>query len=199
MREVARMTMLKLRKSSGRLWLAGLASALPLLGLTTQAQSTMTNGLVAYWNFDASDFKDSVGTFDGTPNGTDPIVFVAGKPGFGQAIQLNGTDQFVEITGVADPDALAFPGGSISIAGWFTVGAFDKSWQALIAKGEGSNWRVHRRGGEVSMSYAGGVGEGLDDGPDVTDGQWHHFAAVSELDAVNFGTALYIDANQYSL
>ena len=93
------MTMLKLGKSSGRLWLAGLAAALPLLGLTAQAQNTITNGLVAYWNFDALDFKDSVGIFNGTANGGDPITFVAGKPGFGQAIQLNGVDQWVEITG----------------------------------------------------------------------------------------------------
>src|SRR5690242_16932243 len=105
--------MYKLCKPHGRLWLASLVSALPLLGLTTQAQSTITNGLVAYWNFDAKDYKDSVGKFDGTPNGSNPITFVDGKNGFGQAMQLDGTDQFVEITGrdaTYDPDQLAFEG-----------------------------------------------------------------------------------------
>jgi len=158
--------MTKTKKTLVKVFLTGLASVPLLLGLTAQAQSSITNGLVAYWNFDAQDFKDSVGTFDGTQNGANPIAFVAGKPGFGQAIQLDGVDQFVEITGrdaTYDPDQLAFEGGSISIAGWFTVGTFDKSWQALIAKGEGSNWRVHRRGSGTSMSYAGGVGEGADD------------------------------------
>ena len=112
-----------------------MASIVALAGLSSQAQSTITNGLVAYWNFDGKNFNDAVGKFDGTGNGTAPISFVAGKTGFGQAIQLDGTDQMVEITGGADPDDLAFAGGSVSIAGWFTVDAFDKSWQALIAKG----------------------------------------------------------------
>src|SRR5947209_13007333 len=49
------------------------------------------------------------------------------------------------------------------------------------------------------MSYAGGVGEGLDDGPDVTDGNWHHFVAVRDPNAVSFGTAIYIDGVQTSV
>src|SRR6266496_627781 len=49
------------------------------------------------------------------------------------------------------------------------------------------------------MSYAGGIGEGLDDAPDVTDGAWHHFAAVSDANNVNFGTALYIDGQMHSV
>ena len=138
--------MIKKSQSPGRLRLALLAAALPLLGLSTQAQSPVTQGLIAYWNFDKSDFKDSVGEFHGTENGSDAIAFTAGKGGFGQSMVLNGVDQYVEITG-GEPDDLAFAGGSMSVAGWFKVAAFDKSWQALIAKGEGSNWRIHRRGG----------------------------------------------------
>src|SRR5438128_2621785 len=132
------------RKLRGRLLLASLALGLPILGITAQSQSTVTNGLVAYWNFDQKNFKDSAGKFNGTENGSAPITFVEGKPGFGQAIKLDGpsdsggADQFIEITGrdaTYDADQLAFEGGSISIGGWFTVESFDKSWQALIAKG----------------------------------------------------------------
>src|SRR5439155_22238551 len=177
------------------LWLASVASVLPLLSLITQAQSTITNGLVAYWNFDALDFKDSVGTFDGTPNGGDPIAFVAGKTGFGQAMQLNGTDQWVEITG-GDPDDLAFSGGSLSVSVWFKVGTFDRSWQALVAKGEGGNWRIHRRSGEQGMAYTGGPSGDTPTGTPVNDGQWHHLVAITDKDAVAFGTALYIDGVQ---
>ena len=43
------------------------------------------------------------------------------------------------------------------------------------------------------------IGEGPNDGPDVTDGNWHHFAAVTDPDAVNFGTAIYIDGVQTSV
>jgi len=154
------------------------------------------NGLVAYWAFENT-FEDSIGIFDGTANGTESIAFVNGKSGFGKSIKMNGEDQFVEITG-GEPDDLAFAAGSMSVAGWFKVDAFDTSWQALIAKGEGSNWRIHRRGGESGFAHAGGVGEGPAGGP-VDDGAWHHFAAISDKDAVNFGTALYIDGVQYTM
>jgi len=182
----------------GRLWLAGLALVLLLPSPAAQAQSSITNGLVAYWNFDGKNFNDSVGQFDGTGNGTAPISFVAGKTGFGQAIQLDGVDEFVEITGrdaSYNADDLAFAGGSVSIAGWFTVGTFDKSWQALVAKGEGSNWRVARNNASTAMSYAGGLTDALGV-TDVTDGNWHHFVAISDAAGANFGTAIYIDGAQ---
>lgn len=186
------------RIPSGRLSLACLASILLLAGLTGQAQTTMTNGLVAYWNFDNKDFKDSYGKFDGTPNGANPIQFVAGMSGFGQAIQLDGVDQWVEITG-GDPDDMAFQGASVSIATWFQVGTFDKSWQALVAKGEGGNWRIHRRSAENGMSYTGGPSGDTPTGTkDVNDGAWHHLVAITDAAAANFGTALYIDGELYS-
>jgi hypothetical protein len=180
-----------------KLLLTGLVSLLPCAVVSVQAQS-LKNGLTAYWDFE-NDFKDKAGgpvKFDGTENGSVPIAFVAGKSGFGKAIEMNGEDQFIEITG-GEPDDLAFAGASMSIAGWFKVAAFDTSWQALVAKGEGSNWRVHRRGGEAGFAHAGGTGEGPAGGA-VDDGNWHHFVAISDVDAVNFGTALYIDGAKYT-
>ncbi len=177
------------------LWLACLAAVPLLTGLTCQAQDTLTNGLVAYWSFDNSDFKDSIGIADGTAHGTEPIAFVAGKTGFGKAIQLDGTDQYVEITGRNegyDPDELAMAGGSISISIWFTVDAFDKSWQALIAKGENNNWRVARNSSTSGVSYAGGLTDALGD-VDVSDGNWHHLVAISDATGAAWGTAIYID------
>ena len=42
---------------------------------------------------------DSIKDFDGTARGTESSsAFVDGKAGFGKAIKLDGTDQFVEIT-----------------------------------------------------------------------------------------------------
>ena len=151
-----------------------------------------TDGLVAYWGFDG-DLTDSVGSYDGTAQG--PVGFEAGQAGFGQAISLDGTG-FVEIL---DSSELDFAGGSMSISGWFTVGSFDKSWQALIAKGEQSAYRVARRGGGAAVAYAGGVGEGADDAPAVDDGGWHHFVAVSDASAADFGTAIYIDGALYGV
>jgi hypothetical protein len=155
-----------------------------------EVEGAVTDGIVAYWSFDDHLF-DSIKDFHGTARGTAPIPFVDGKAGFGKAIKLNA-GKFVEITG-GNEDELEFPGGSMSIAGWFKVDAFDTEWQALIAKGEGENWRVARRAATGAIAYAGGVGEGADDVPAVNDGLWHHFVAVSDATGAEFGTALYVD------
>lgn len=159
---------------------------------TVGGRGNLTDGLVALWNFDNGDFADSVGAFHGEGNGTAPIQFAGGQPGFGQSIVLDGVDQMVEIVG-GEPDDLAFEGGSTSISAWFKVGAFDKNWQALVAKGEGSSWRVARRGGSDKLAYAGGIGDTPDAGPDINDGQWHHVVAVTDSEGTEFGGAIYID------
>ena len=157
----------------------------------------LLNGLVALWNFDDGTFNDSVGGFNGEERGAAPIGFTDGPGGYGSALALDGVDQFVEITGGAAED-LTFEGGSMTLSAWFRVGAFDKGWQALIAKGEGDRWRVHRRGGDGSgLAHAGGVGEGPA-GADISLGEWHHLVAVTDGDAVEFGTRLYVDGEIYS-
>jgi len=157
----------------------------------------LSDGLVAYWNFNTSGFTDSVGEFHGEERGTAPVGFVGGPSGaFGQALALDGVDQYVEITG-GDNTELGFAGGSMAMSAWFRIGAFDKSWQALIAKGEGGRWRVHRRGGEGGFAHAGGTGEGPA-GDDISQGEWHHVVALSDADATDYGTRLYIDGEIYT-
>jgi len=158
---------------------------------TVSKPNTVTSGLVAYWNFDGN-LQDSIKNFHGTARGTNALAFVDGKDGFGKAIKLDGTDQFVEITG-GNENELEFPGGSMSIAGWFKVDAFDTDWQALLAKGENSNYRIARRDLGNTIAYAGGAAEGADDVPNINDGQWHHFVAISDANTNAFGTALYVD------
>jgi len=159
------------------------------------AGSTIPNGLTAYWSFDGH-LADSIDGFDGTPRGKVPVAFTDGpSAAFGKSLKLNGTN-YVEITGSSN--TLQFANGSLSIAGWFKVEAFDKSWQALIAKGENSNYRIARRSdgaitGDPSIAYAGGVGEGPADTPKVNDTNWHHFVAITDATTAKFGTALYID------
>ncbi len=155
-------------------------------------------GLVSAWSFDGN-LNDGVGVHNGTAKGTRPVSYVAGRDGFGQAIKLNGivggvtnTDQYIDITG-GNPADLDFAKGSVSIAGWFKVGGFDHDWQALISKGEGSSYRIARRGSAGNLAYAGGVGEGADDVPAVNDGAWHQFVAVTDASGKSFGTALYLD------
>ena len=183
--------MIKLLKLSSGLRLAALASALSMLCLTIQAQGDIRDGLVGYWEFEG-DFRDSVGIFDGEEMGSEPIEFVNGKAGFGKAGLFNGEDQFVEIAG-GEPDDLAFEAGSMSLSVWFKVNEFDTSWQALVAKGEGDNWRIHRRSGEEGMAYTGGTDGDTPTGTAINDGAWHHLVAITDADVAEFGSAIYID------
>ena len=96
-----------MRNSLNRAFLLGLVSFLPTAGTNLLAQAIdLKSGLKAYWNFDAKNFKDTAGIFDGTESGSSAIAFTPGKARFGQALQLDGVDQRVEITG-GEPDDLA--------------------------------------------------------------------------------------------
>ena len=184
-------SMLNSTKSSNIRWVASLALTLFLSGLT--AQAAIYDGLVAYWSFDGN-LRDTINGFHGTARGTnDAIPFVAGKASLGQAIQLDGTDQFVEITG-GNENELEFPGGSMSILGWFKVDTFDTEWQCLISKGEGENYRVARRALTDKVAYAGGVGEAGELAPAINDGQWHQFVAISDATCC---TKFYVDGVLY--
>ncbi|MHC1769333.1 MAG: LamG-like jellyroll fold domain-containing protein [Verrucomicrobiia bacterium] len=162
----------------------------PVFYSPVEVNTTLADDLKAYWPFDG-DLEDKEGVFDGSERGSSPITFNAGKTGFGQAILLDGFDQYVQVTG-GQPDDLSFAGGSVSISCWFKVGAFDKSWQALIAQGEGSSWRVARNSADVGMSYAGGLTD-ITSARDVSDFEWHHLVAISDGAGTAFGTALYLD------
>ncbi|MEZ6117393.1 MAG: LamG-like jellyroll fold domain-containing protein [Pirellulaceae bacterium] len=161
------------------------------------ASAEISEGLVSYWPLDGS-FVDVVGQNDGELQGSDlDPVFDPGR--FGAGIRLDGIDQFVEIQG--DESNFDFVDQDFSISAWFTVDAFDKSWQALIAKGEGNRWRVHRRGGEDIMTWNGGNADVPAYFPDdfglnsASDGELHHFVGVSTADEV----LMYIDGELVSV
>ncbi|MEM9660301.1 MAG: LamG-like jellyroll fold domain-containing protein [Planctomycetota bacterium] len=172
-----------------------LMSGAMLLAMTgASAQAALTDGLVSYWPLDGgavdqaaanagnADTAADNGTIEGTPGA---VSIGAGK--WGNAGIFDGTDGYVS---VAESDDVNAEGESLSISAWFRVDAFDKGWQALIAKGEGLNYRIARQGGDTnSMSYAGGATD-LRDGPDVNDGLWHNIVATTEEGGL---TAFYID------
>ncbi|MFC1759275.1 LamG-like jellyroll fold domain-containing protein [Planctomycetota bacterium] len=176
-----------------RFSLAGcLAAALFIAGT---ASADLTDDLVSYWPLDDS-FVDVVGQNDGEFMGGDDAVFEPGQ--FGSGIVLDGIDQFVEITG--DESNFDFIDQDFSISAWYRVDAFSKSWQALIAKGEGNRWRVHRRGDTDTMTWNGGNADvpeyfaddfGLEP---ADDGELHHFVGVSTEDAV----LMYMDGQLVS-
>ena len=163
-----------------------------VVGVSGFARADLNEGLVAYWPLD-DNFVDVVGDNHGQFMGLDDPVFEPGV--FGNGIRLDGeAESFIEI---ANEENFDFIEQDFSVSAWFTVGGFDKNWQALIAKGEGNRWRVHRRGGDGILTWNGGNGDvpayaegdfGLDP---LTNGELHHFVGVS-----NFGTGsidMYID------
>ena len=149
-------------------------------------------GMVAYWPFDGN-LQDPVGAHDGIGHGDAPIAFDAGQ--FGQGVDLDpALLQYVE-AGAPESD-FDMTGGSVSLSMWFRVDNFDVGWQALIAKGEGTNYRVARRGETGTIAYAGGVGEPAQAAPDVNDGEIHHVVALTRA---GVQTELWIDGVLYEV
>ncbi len=139
----------------------------------------LADGLIAYWPFDG-DLNDAVGDSHGEAMGTDAIVYAPGV--FGQGIDLDGIDQYVQ-TPLENEEMFDFQDGTgFSVSAWFRVDGFTKSWQALIAKGEGNRWRVHRRGSEPQLTGNGGSGDVAGGTGDVNDGEIHHLVLVSDPD-----------------
>ncbi|MEZ5329807.1 MAG: LamG-like jellyroll fold domain-containing protein [Verrucomicrobiales bacterium] len=140
-----------------------------------------------YWPLDA-DLEDASGNGgDGTLMGGDDDIpdFVEGK--LGTALSLDGIGEYVEINpdledlysgydvdgGEPNPDGFA-------VSVWFKVGVWDKDWQCLVAKGEGNNWRVHRRGAEGVITGNGGNGDVPNNGlVQPEDDDWHFLVLSS--------------------
>ena len=154
------------------------AGAFLALGGSSFAASSLIDGLVNYWPLDgngndaahglagsASTVADT-GSFAGL-NGTGGISFAAGL--FGQSTLQDGAAGAAQNNGYVNvprsADTLfggtgANPANQLTSSAWVQVGTFDQDWQAVIAHGEGSQYRIARRGNTSTVGYAGGVGEG---------------------------------------
>lgn len=157
--------------------------ALLVAGLHGAIAAPVDN-LVSYWDFE-NNLTDSAAVGNTADNGT-----WSGTPGFGagphgQALFLVGNN-YVSIPASVDVDRA---GSDMSLSTWFQVASWDRNWQCLVSKGEGSHWRIARRSNDASaISFAGGTGDIF--GGSVNDGQWHHLVAVSEA---GVATRLYVD------
>ena len=120
----------------------------------TATAHSLREDLVAYWPFDSS-LTDYLGKHDGTLMGSATEFFGPGKFGAGIALGVNG-DDYIE---VPNEEAFDFSQGEgFSVSAWCRPDDFTKDWQALIAKGEGASWRIHRHHGNSFMSAnAGGI------------------------------------------
>jgi hypothetical protein len=147
---------------------------------------------VAWWKLDEQDgtaATDSAGENDGKLIGDPTWRPTGGK--VGGALAFDGDGDYVEVTDGSDFDITQ----QITVAAWIKVDAFDKSWQAIVAKGDDS-WRLQRDQETDGLEFAcGGVtvphskwGD-IHGTVNINDGQWHHAVGVYDGDKLY----LYVD------
>ncbi len=161
--------------------------------VTGELWSFNTGRLVAHWKFDdgsgniAADSSGNGhnGTLLGDTSWVDGIV--------GGALAFDGDGDYVDIGKDPNFDIK----NQITVSAWIKVTAFDRDWQAIVAKGDRA-WRLQRNVGENTLEFAcsGLVVPGTDWGQiygttDVNDGHWHHIAGVYDEEKLY----LYIDGN----
>lgn len=157
--------------------------------LIAKGLAAPSDGLLAYWTLDNN-------TTDTAPSGASANngSWVGGSSyssinaQFGSAGAFNGSNHI----SIPDGNDISSNGGSLTVSVWCQVGSWDTNWQALVSKGEGSNYRLARRGSDQNeISYAGGSAD--ISGGAVNDGNWHHIMAVSDAGE---GTYLYVDGQE---
>jgi len=147
-----------------------------------------TTGLQAHYEFEGT-YDDSSGNAHHGIGMGNP-TFLAGK--VGQAINLRGLNDYVEITGykgVLGPNAF-------SITTWVKTTYIGDDPQEIVyygthGDGQRCEFRVHTDG-HIRMGNGAGQVEGL---IDVTDGGWHHVAATIKENATNSSSdvRIYLD------
>jgi len=148
-------------------------------------QSGFSQRLVAYWNFDNNldDIaetlpSESIVADNGTFTGPETDVSFATEGLFGDsALELNGGAGWVTVP--ASIDTLREAENAVSVSAWVRVPAFTSAWQAIIAHGEGSQWRLARERTSSNVAWAGGAGDIIGDTALTLD-EWHHIVGISD-------------------
>lgn len=126
------------------------------------------------------------------------------------ALRFDGADDFIEVQNESPFDIT----GAITVAAWIKVAVFNRSYQAIVTKGD-SAWRIQRWSNTDRIEFAcTGLTHNtphgtLEGNANVNDGQWHHVAGVydgariylyvdGDLD-VSEATSGAITANNYEV
>jgi len=105
---------------------------------------------------------------------------------FNGAINFDGSGDFIDI---GNPSGLNI-NRKISVTAYIKVNAFDRDYQAIVAKGN-SSWRLQRYSNTNYIEFicSGLWGGSIHGNINVNDGQWHHVAGVRDDNKI----WLYID------
>ncbi len=107
-------------------------------------------------------------------------------------LTFDGTNDYVQV----ENESLFDITGQITIAAWINVNAFNRSYQAIVTKGD-SAWRIQRWSNTNNIEFAcTGLSHSFPYGSltgsiNVNDGLWHHVAGVYDGSRVY----LYVDGN----
>ena len=175
--------------------------------------SSLSNGLLALYTFDADSLEDSsVNMYNGNAVGS--IAYTYGQAGFGRALDLTNeasgdNSNYVEVSNGADnlsgvqsgdvtgPAPGTAQDGALTVSLWFRAGTMNKNFQTLIATGENGLWRMSRTGTTDFVQTRVGGGDLTNSVAVLNDGQWHHVVATAESTSVGpTGRRSFIDGVQ---
>lgn len=162
------------------------------------AQGIVTDGLISHWSFDKADIegdiiKDAWGNNDGTIVGGPSVV--NGK--VGEALELNGVDQYVDVGHPADGSLDFGQDIDFTIAAWIKVSETPADQYTIVCKGDrGSSPRIlFKINGDlayitIANEPGGGQKPDFTSNTPVVDGEWHYVAFVADRDNA---TMIYVD------
>lgn len=153
------------------------------------AQAGFIDALVSYWAFDDT-LADQFAGHDGTYVGDTSVTYAAGK--FGAGVLLDGGVEHIQVNDEWAYDFGAI-GSGMTISAWTRVDALDTSWQALVAKGEGSEFRLHRQGNNEALAWNAGGGGDLAASATLLDGEFHHVVVTHDGASSSARVELWID------
>ncbi|MEM7390702.1 MAG: DUF2341 domain-containing protein, partial [Verrucomicrobiota bacterium] len=134
-------------------------------------------------DFGSGVFPDSASDNDATDLFGSDTSTTGGRIGQGQFFDGN-TDGLV----VANESAFDFT-EEMSISVWLRVPSFNKSWQTLVGKGEGTTWRLRRHSSSPNMNWRAGPSSVFTT-QSVEDGRWHHLVANK---SITNGLEMFLD------
>ncbi len=132
--------------------------ALTLLSGSQSVLADITNGLVAYYNFEGLAGTLGETVVDQSGHGHDGLcrqdqstlkapTLVPGPDGLGDALNFDGAF-YLQIPNHPDFNL----SDNITLAAWVSVDAFDQDWQTMFCRGDWS-WRLHRSGSSDNGAF----------------------------------------------